>query len=97
MKASRVIIIASCLASASPVLAQSRPSTTSMTCAAANAFVRSRGAVVLGTGRDLFDRYVSDQSQCQRGQSTLPAFAPTTDNAQCMIGWRCVEVTIEDR
>jgi hypothetical protein len=68
-----------------------------MTCAAANAFVRARGAVILGTGRDLYDRYVADQSQCQRGQSTLPAFAPTTDNPQCVIGWRCVEVTIEDR
>ena len=97
MRPARPLIIALAMACASTAMAQSRPSTTTMTCAAANAFVRARGAVVMGTGRDLFDRYVSDQSQCQRGQSTLPAVAPTTDNAQCMIGWRCIEVTIDDR
>ena len=79
------------LVAATPALAQSRPSTTTMTCAAANALVLSRHAIVLGTGRDTYDRYVSDQGQCPWGQILKPGFAPTRDNPQCMVGWRCVD------
>jgi len=72
-------------------LAQSRPTTTTMTCAAAQALVMSSHAVVLGTGGQTYDRFVSDQSRCNRDQIAEPTFAPTLDQPQCMIGFRCKE------
>ena len=78
---------------ATPALAQSRPSTTAMSCAAANALVMSSHAIVLSTGRDTFERFVSDRGQCQWGQDDVPAFAPTANNPQCMVGWRCVDLS----
>ncbi len=85
------------LVSPAAAFAQSRPSTTTMSCAAANALVLSRHAIVLGTGRDLYDRYVSDQGQCMVDQTVVPAFAPTIDNPQCFVGSRCVTVSPVDR
>lgn len=81
----------------SVALAQSRPSTTSMTCQAARAFIQARQAVVMSTGHDLYDRYVANDGQCLVGQEAHPAFAPTTDNPQCQIGLRCVEISINEK
>ena len=82
--------IAACASSA---LAQGRPSTTAMTCAAASSFVASRGAVVIGTGGDTYERVVTNQSFCQHGQETKPLFSPTRDNGACMIGYYCFDPT----
>jgi hypothetical protein len=78
-------------------LAQGRPSTTSMTCAAAASLVQQRGAVVLGTGGSTFDRAVRDASFCAQGQKLRPMFAPTTDNPNCHVGWRCFDESRESR
>ena len=75
----------------SGALAQSRPSTTSMTCAGAASFVASRGAVVIGTGGDTYERVVNNQGFCNRGEDTKPLFAPTRDNGACFIGYYCFE------
>ena len=82
---------------ASGTFAQSRRSTTNMSCGAANNLVLSQGAAVLGTGGDTFDRFVRDASFCPRGQVLMPAFAPTTDQRQCQIGWRCFNESRESR
>ena len=82
--------IAAC---ASGAQAQGRPSTTAMTCAAASSFVASRGAVVIGTGGDTYERVVTNQSFCQHGQETKPLFSPTRDNGACMIGYYCFDPT----
>ncbi len=71
--------------------AQTRLSTTGMTCAAAASFVASRGAVVIGTGGDTYERVVSSQGFCNRGEDTKPLFAPTRDNGACFIGYYCFE------
>ncbi len=91
------LLLAVALCAPGIVHAQSRPSTTAMTCEANKALVNSRQAVVLGTGRDLYERFVSTQAQCEPGQTTEPAFAPASDNPQCMVGWRCKEVSRDDR
>ena len=78
-------------AGASAALAQGRPSSTSMTCAGAAGFVAARGAVVIGTGGDTYERVVTDQGFCLRGQDTKPLFAPTRDNGACFIGYYCFE------
>jgi hypothetical protein len=77
--------------------AQSRPDTTRMTCAAAQALVTKHGAIVLGTGPSLFDRYVSSRAYCMSTELTEPTFAPTTDNRQCFVGYRCRESYGDDK
>jgi hypothetical protein len=64
-----------------------------MTCAAASSFVASRGAVVIGTGGDTYERVVTNQSFCQHGQETKPLFSPTRDSGACMIGYYCFDPT----
>ena len=78
-------------------LAQGRPSSTTMTCQAAQALVRARGALTVGTGGDTFDRAVRDQSFCPQGMRTKPFFAPTLDNPNCLIGDRCFDYSLEPR
>lgn len=77
----------------SGALAQSRPLTLQMSCDDAGQLVASRGAVVLGTGSTTYDRYVSAVTQCVRGETLEPAWVPTADTRQCLIGYRCVERT----
>lgn len=71
------------------VQAQGRPSTTAMTCGQAASIVAQRGAVVLATGRDLYDRYVRSERLCDTGNYGRPAFVPTRDNPLCNIGYYC--------
>ena len=75
--------------------AQSRPQTPAMSCTAAQGLVRAHGAIVLGTGRDLFDRYVRDQQFCGPGEATIATFVPSGDNPQCFVGYRCVPVSMD--
>lgn len=69
--------------------AQTRPSTTAMSCVQAQRLVASRGAIVLGTGRYTYDRFVSDERFCQRDETIDPQWVPTVDVRQCFIGYRC--------
>ncbi|PVE23557.1 hypothetical protein DC522_15320 [Microvirga sp. KLBC 81] len=70
--------------------AQSRPQTIGMNCSLAQSLVANRGAVVLSTGQNTFDRYVSSQASCLSGEFTRPAWVPTADTPQCFIGYTCV-------
>ncbi len=79
-------------ASATPAFAQ-RVSTPSLTCRAAAGLVARTGAVVLGTGPDIYDRYVANESFCPIGYYARPAFLPTRDNAQCFVGYYCSGIT----
>lgn len=69
--------------------AQARPSTTDMTCSQAMALVASKGAVVLNTGPNTFDRYVRDLAFCSGGEQLKPEWVPARDNRQCPIGYTC--------
>ena len=92
-----IIAMLAALAAAAPAAAQNRPSTTAMTCAQAQSLVTARGALVLGTGGDTFDRFVRDAGFCASGQIAVPSFTPARDNPQCMAGWRCIERPMENR
>lgn len=95
---SRAFVLAAVLAGVAGVAAaQPRPSTLSMSCRQAQALVASRGAIVLGTGRYTYDRYVTHVGFCQIEETTEPAFEPTADNPQCLIGNRCRARTPSDR
>jgi hypothetical protein len=76
-----------------PVLAQSRPQTTRMSCGQARALVLQRGAILLGTGGYTYDRFVRDRSFCQPTEVTRRALAPTVDDPQCLVGYTCEEPT----
>ena len=80
------------MASVLPAAAQSRPDSLSMSCDQARAFLRSRGAAVIGTGPHIYDRYVSDQRFCPITEGPRPAWIRTRDTAQCPVGFTCVPV-----
>ncbi len=85
------IILAACLAVAVPAAspAQAMLSTLQMSCSQAAYLVASRGAVVLRTGPNTYDRYVNGQAFCARGEIAVAEWVPTADTAQCFIGYRC--------
>lgn len=85
------IVAALLVAGSAGARAQPMDSSTRMSCAQASAYVRSHGGVVLGTGGLTYDRFVSTGQFCEPNQRLKPAFAPTTDNPQCMIGYTCIE------
>ena len=74
---------------ATGVLAQQRPLTPTMSCSSAARLVSTQGAVVLGTGRHTYDRFVRDVGFCERDETTEPAWAPAADAPQCLVGYRC--------
>lgn len=74
----------------SGALAQPRPSTPDAPCLASQRLVATRGAVVLGTGPNTYDRFVRDRTFCLANEYTETAYAPAADTPQCFIGYRCV-------
>jgi hypothetical protein len=85
----RIALVLVALAYTSSALAQSRPSTPSMTCNQARRIVFSRGAIVLGTGTYTYDRYVRDRTFCEFNETIEPGFVPTRDTPQCPVGYLC--------
>jgi hypothetical protein len=75
--------------------AQGRPDSLRMSCSAARGLVSARGAVVLGSGPNLYDRYVASQGFCLPDEITKPAWVPTGDTRQCFVGYRCERVDDE--
>jgi hypothetical protein len=72
-------------------IAQPRPLSLAMSCGQARSLVANRGAIVLGTGRYTYDRYVSSQAFCLRNEYVRPAWVPTADTPQCPVGYTCVD------
>ena len=76
-------------------VAQPRASTTQMGCGQARAYLASQGAAVIGTGGFTYDRFVVSRQFCEPTATTREAFVPTTDTPYCMIGFRCIDPTVE--
>ena len=70
-------------------VAAARQASTALTCAAASALVRQQGALLFDTSATTFDRYVRDASFCVLGTRPKPAWIPTRDTPQCMVGYSC--------
>src|SRR5262245_6606198 len=81
----------------SPATAQGRLSVTTMSCESAQATIANAAAIVLGTGPSTYDRFVATQGYCTNDEFTEPAFAPTANNPQCFIGYRCREKPSENK
>ena len=94
MKAVFASVILASLSTAA--MAQSGPTTLTMTCAQARGIVASQGAVVLRTSPTTYDRYVRDGSFCALQEAARPAWVRTTDTAQCPVGGVCRSVEIDN-
>lgn len=57
----------------------------SLTCDQARSMISQQGAVIMSTGRNTFDRYVSNRSYCQVNEVAKSDFIPTKDNAKCPV------------
>jgi hypothetical protein len=90
-RAQFVTLVVLIVTMAETAVAQTRPDTTRMTCAAARTLVMRHGGIVLGTGPSLFDRYVSARAYCMSTEVIEPAFVPTADSRQCFVGYICQE------
>ena len=64
---------------------QGMPQTRTMTCADVQALVAKRGAVLLATGPNSYDRYVRDNSYCSYPEQVNPEWVPTL-NGSCNVG-----------
>ena len=84
-----IAVTVATIAAATSVSAQPRPNTTTIACSAIVSLVTARGAVVLSTGPNSYDRFVADGSFCDRGQGVEPAFERAADRGQCFVGYRC--------
>jgi hypothetical protein len=83
------LALAAFVVASSNGLAETMLHTPDLACRAVADVVSSRGAVLLATGGDDFDRYVSDQSRCALGEQIAPAWVRSADNASCFIGYTC--------
>ena len=85
----RILFIFLLAAYAAGASAQTRPLSTTMSCAQASSLVNSSGGIVLGTSPYAYDRYVSSGRFCGTSETTEPAWIPTRDTQQCFVGYRC--------
>ncbi len=85
---SRVGYFAAAIIVLSASLAEARSSTLGMSCNQAIALVASRGAIVLSTGRNTYDRFVAGDRFCLPGEYAYRAWAPTRDG-NCPVGYTC--------
>lgn len=74
---------------ASAAFAQSRLDSLTASCDTVSRTVQQRGAAIIGTGRFVYDRFVSHAGYCALAQITEPAWLRTADNPQCFVGYRC--------
>lgn len=66
-----------------------RQNTTNLSCRDAAGIVDQAGAIVLSTGVNTFDRYVSNVSYCGTNEIAVTAYAPTIDKDACFVGYVC--------
>jgi hypothetical protein len=69
--------------------AQAGPPTSQRTCGANRQLVQRDGAAVLDTGPSTYARFVKNGSECLGDQFREPAWVPSSNNPQCLIGYRC--------
>jgi hypothetical protein len=83
------MIVVALLASSVASFAADMIFTPALPCRMIAETVSLRGVALLSTGRDMFDRYVSDQSRCERDEQITPAWVRSADKAQCFVGYTC--------
>ena len=79
-----------------PAAAQPRSQIQRMTCADAMDVVKRGGDIVVAAGGPQPERIVRDRSYCDVSEIAELRFAPTRDNPQCPIGYRCRDPGFEE-
>jgi len=71
------------------------PETTVLTCNEARGFVNRNRVINMTSNTGVYTRYVSaqDGSDCFGDEVTEKALVPTLDEAQCMVGYVCMDPT----
>lgn len=69
--------------------AEARPDSLSMTCRQTADLVAREGAVVIGTGPNIYDRFVRSLDFCSVAEQLKPEWLKTKDNPQCFVGYTC--------
>lgn len=77
------------LAPSAGAVAQGRPATPALSCAAAADLVARSGAIVLTTGPFTYARIVRDGGFCPIPEFPKPAFEVTLDDPKCFVGYVC--------
>ncbi len=72
-----------------PAGAQERPLTPTLTCAVVQGLVTQRHDVSLATSPNAYEMVHADSMECASDETSVPAFEPTSDNPNCLAGWRC--------
>ncbi len=76
-----------------PGTADARPDTKSFTCEGVRDYVADRGAVVMNTkNRNVYRRFVSNQSFCQYNEGLRLHFVPTRSKKSCSLKI-CVDIS----
>ncbi|MDB5533041.1 MAG: hypothetical protein JWO28_1356 [Hyphomicrobiales bacterium] len=75
--------------------AQERPNSVDMTCAQTAGIVASHGYAVIGTGPNVYDRYVASRAYCTPTENNEAAFVATADQRRCFIGYTCKEISTD--
>lgn len=88
-----VVLLAGVALAPTLARAQSRLDSLTMTCAALKEVIQKRGVVIVGTGPNVYDRYVANGRFCAPTQITDNGFVATSDNRQCAAGYVCRERT----
>ncbi|WP_293864065.1 hypothetical protein [uncultured Alsobacter sp.] len=89
----KLFLIAGALVGSLPAFAQSRPDSLTMTCDQVRATIARQGVAVIGTGANVYDRYVVDARFCSATQVTRPDFLKTRDVSACLV-YTCRERTL---
>jgi hypothetical protein len=76
---------------AATALAQEGPNARTMTCAQTKAIIQSKGASLINSGPDVYNRYVKDAAYCLEDQYLAPAWVRTLDSKACFIGYYCTD------
>ncbi len=78
---------------AGPVAAQERLHAPGLTCQALKTAVARARDVVVASSETAYDIVHADGSACLNvnGESSEPVSVPTTDEANCLAGWRCMQ------
>lgn len=87
-------MIALLIFSTSVLLAQGRPDTRYLTCAAVKSIVQSNGAIVMNTSNYVYKKYVKNHAYCHVNETTKNAYVPTADHRRCKIGFICIDSSL---
>ena len=85
----RALVAAVALLSGIAAAEAQRLDTLRLSCGQVRAAVARNGAVILGTGPNIYDRYVVDRRFCAFGEITRPGWVQARDTPSCLAGGLC--------